>query len=147
MNLRRLVPVAAVGVLAFGVLAPAQAAPKKFEGSYHLTLLPDPTVNAFAAAGIRNCQNVNPQSVDKHQLAVPRGGRMSIVLDSPDPTGTGNTDWDLYILDSAGDELASSHGGSSHEEGSFKLKAKQTITVITCNLAGQPDATVTYSLT
>jgi hypothetical protein len=146
MNLRRILPLAAVAVVAVGVTMPAQAAPKKFAGSYALTLLPDPTPNVFVEAGMGDCQNVNPQSVDKHQLNVPRGGRMNIVLDSPDPTGTGNTDWDLYVLDSAGDELGASHGGSSHEETDFKLKGKQTITVIACNLAGQPSGTVTYSL-
>jgi hypothetical protein len=146
MNLRRLAPLAAVGLLALGAFAPAQAAPKKFAGSYTVTLLPDPSPNAFVLAGMANCQNVNPQSVDKRDLAVPRAGRLNVVLDSADPTGTGNTDWDLYVLDSAGDELGSSHGGSSHEETSFKLKTKQTISVIVCNLAGQPSGTVTYSL-
>jgi hypothetical protein len=146
MNLRRIVPLAAVAVVAAGAFLPAQAAPKKFAGSYQLTLMPDPSPNAFVEAGMANCQNLNPQAVDKHDLAVPRAGRLTVVLDSPDPTGKGVTDWDLYVVDKDGETIADSSGGTSHEEAVFKLKAKQTVTVVACNLAGQPNGTVTYSL-
>ncbi|MCW2573465.1 MAG: hypothetical protein QOJ09_1162 [Actinomycetota bacterium] len=146
MQVRRVATVATLAVLAAGAYAPALAAPKPFSGSYQLTLLPDPTPNAFVAAGMADCKNVNPASVDKHPLTVPRAGRLNVVLDSPDPTGKGVTDWDLYVLDSAGDDLANSSGGTSHEEVDIKFKAKTAITIVACNLAGQPNGTVTYKL-
>jgi hypothetical protein len=146
VKIRRIVPLAAIGVLALGAVMPAQAAPKKFAGSYSVTLLPDPTPNAFVLAGKENCFNVNPAAVDKHPLTVPRAGKLSIVLDSPDPTGTGNTDWDLFLVDKGGETIDSSHGGSSHEEVTSKFKGKADVTIIVCNLVGQPNGTVTYSL-
>jgi hypothetical protein len=146
MNLRRILPLAAVAVLAAGAFLPAQAAPKKFAGSYSVTLLPDPTPNVFVEAGMGNCFNVNPAAVDRRDLKVPTKGRLSIVLDSPDPTGTGNTDWDLYVTDKDGESLGEGSGATSHEEVTFKLKKATTVTVSVCNLAGQPSGTVTYSL-
>ena len=147
MQIRRVVAVATLAVLAAGAYAPAMAAPKKpFAGSYQLTLLPDPSPNAFVLAGKAECMNINPSAVDKHPLSVPRAGRLNVVLDSPDPTGKGVTDWDLYVLDSSGDDLADSSGGTSHEEVDIKFKKAEKITLVACNLAGQPSATVTYKL-
>ena len=145
MNLRRIVPLAAVGLLAVGAFAPAQAAPKKFAGSYTVTLLPDPTPNAFHAAGNGNCFNLNPGAVDRRDLKVPGKGKLTITLDSPDPTGSGLTDWDMYVTGD-GEELGEGSGATSHEEVTMKFKKAQTISVAVCNLAGQPTGTVTYSL-
>jgi hypothetical protein len=146
MNLRRIVPLAAVAVLAAGAFLPAQAAPKKFAGSYSVTLLPDPTPNAFHAAGMGNCFNLNPAAVDRHDLSVPSKGKLTVILDSQDPTGTSNTDWDLYVYDKSGESLGEGTGGTSHEEVVIKFKKPETITVSVCNLAGQPNGTVSYSL-
>jgi hypothetical protein len=146
MNLRRIVPLAAVAVVAAGAFMPAQAAPKKFAGSYSVTLLPDPTPNAFHAAGNGNCFNLNPAAVDRRELKVPSKGKLTLILDSPDPTGTGNTDWDLYVTDKSGESLGEGTGGTSHEEVVIKFKKAETINVAVCNLAGAPDGTVTYSL-
>lgn len=146
MQVRTVAALAALGVVAVGAYAPATAAPKKFAGSYSLTLLPDPTPNAFVEAGMANCKNVNPASVDKRDFTMPYSGRLDVVLDSPDPTGAGVTDWDLYIVDSAGDTAGDSSGGTSHEEVTIKVKKKEKYTFIACNLAGQPSGTVTYSL-
>jgi hypothetical protein len=145
MNLRRIVPLAAVAVVAVGAYMPAQAAPK-FAGSYSVSLLPDPTPNAFHAAGNGNCFNLNPAAVDRRALKVPGKGKLSIVLDSPDPTGTGNTDWDLYVTDKDGESLGEGNGATSHEEVVIKFKKAETINVAVCNLAGAPDGTVTYKL-
>jgi hypothetical protein len=147
MKLRRIVPLAAVAVLAAGAFLPAQAAPKKFAGSYNVTLLPDPSPNAFhTGLSMGNCFNVNPQAVDRRELKVPGKGKLTVVLDSPDPTGTGNTDWDLYVTDKSGESLGEGTSGSSHEEVDIKFKRAETINVAVCNLAGQPNGTVTYSL-
>ena len=146
MNLRRIVPVAAVAVVVAGAFAPAQAAPKKFAGSYAVTLMPDPTPNGFHEAGMGNCFNLNPSAVDHRAVKVPRKGKLTVILDSADPTGTNNTDWDLYVTDAAGESLGEGNGATSHEEVVIKFKKAETINVAVCNLAGAPDGTVTYSL-
>jgi hypothetical protein len=146
MTPRRLVPLAIVAVVAVGAFAPAQAGVKKFAGSYAVNLMPDPTPNAFHEAGNGNCFNVNPGAVDRRELKVPGKGKLTIVLDSPDPTGNGVTDWDLYVTDKAGDSLAEGNGATSHEEVVIKFKKAETINVAVCNLAGSPEGTVTYTL-
>jgi hypothetical protein len=146
MTLRRLVPLAVVAVVAVGAFAPAQAGTKKFAGSYAVNLMPDPTPNGFHEAGMGNCFNLNPGAVDRRELKVPSKGKLTIVLDSADPTGTNNTDWDLYVTDKSGDSLGEGNGATSHEEVVIKFKKAETINVAVCNLAGAPDGTVTYSL-
>lgn len=145
MQMRRILPVAIVGVLAAGAFVPANAAPK-VAGSYTLNLMPDPTIEVVGQAAEGTCGGVNPASVDKHTLTVPAAGRLNVVLDSPDPTGSGHTDWDLAILDKSGEEIGTSAGASSHEEIDLKLKKKTDIVIVACNLAGQPSAKVTYKL-
>jgi hypothetical protein len=146
MNSRRVAAAASLLVLAAGAYAPALAAPKAFSGTYTVSLLPDPSPNAFHTAGKGNCFNINPAAVDKHALSVPRAGKLDVVLDSPDPTGSGKTDWDLFVTDSAGETIGEGSGGTSHEETSITFKSAAGITVIVCNLAGQPSGTVTYKL-
>jgi hypothetical protein len=121
--------------------APAQAA-GVVKGSYGVTLTPDPTLEASTA-----CQALLPTAVDNHPLTVPRAGTLSVVLDSPDPTGTGSTDWDLEILDADGTVNSGSEGGTSHEEASAKYKKGQQVTIQVCNLAGGPNGTVSYVFT
>ncbi len=147
MSLRRIVPLAAVAVLAAGAFLPAQAAPKKFAGSYNVTLMPDPSPNAFhTGLHMGNCFNINPMAVDRRELKVPGSGKLSLVLASADPTGAGKTDWDLYVTDKSGESLGEGTGGTSHEEVVIKFKKAETVNVAVCNLAGQPNGTVTYSL-
>ena len=132
-----------VSTLAVAGLAAAPAhASGVVKGSYDVTLMPDPTLEVGAA-----CEAVNPSAVDNHQLKVPGAGTLSVVLDSPDPTGTGSTDWDLYVLDADGSVNSASDGGSSHEEAATKFKKAATVTIQVCNLGGAPDGTVTYVFT
>jgi len=132
-----------VSTLAVAGLAAAPAhAGGVIKGSYDLTLLPDPTLEASEV-----CEAVNPQSVDNHALKVPGPGTLTVVLDSPDPTGTGSTDWDLYVLDADGSVNSASDGGTSHEEAAAKFKKAATVTIQVCNLAGAPSGTVSYTFT
>jgi hypothetical protein len=148
VQIRRVAAVTGLVVLAAGAYAPATAATKKpFSGKYDVTLLPDPSPNAFVLAGKDGCFNLNPAAVDKHDLAVPRAGRLELVLDSADPTGTGQTDWDMYVFAKDGELLADASGATSHEETSIKFKAATPVTVVVCNLAGAPSGTVSYKLT
>jgi hypothetical protein len=148
VNRRPLAAVAALAALAVAVV-PAQAAtkkPKPIKGSYELTLPPDPTGQTAAVLG-EGCTGVVPPSQDKHPFTVPARGRFDIVLDSPDPTGAGVTDWDLYLLDADGAIVSSSTSEFSHEQLSLKLKKKQGLTIWVCNLLGQPSGTVRYTFT
>jgi hypothetical protein len=121
--------------------APAHAA-GVVKGSYDVTLLPDPTLEVSEV-----CEAVNPQSVDNHAFKVPGAGTLSVVLDSPDPTGSGNTDWDLYVLDADGGVNSAADGGTSHEEATAKFKRAATVTIQVCNLAGAPSGTISYTFT
>jgi hypothetical protein len=140
---RRLTLLVATLAAAGLAAAPAHASGAKvIKGSYDVTLTPDPSLEASTA-----CEALVPSAVDNHPLTVPRAGILSVVLDSPDPTGTGNTDWDLEILDADGAVNSSSEGGSSHEEATAKYKKGQQITNQVCNLAGAPNGTVSYTFT
>jgi hypothetical protein len=122
--------------------APAHAGGKPIKGSYDVTLLPDPSLQVSEV-----CEALNPSSVDNHELKVPGAGTLAVILDSPDPTGTGNTDWDLYVLDADGAVNTSSDGGTSHEEATTKFKRAATVTIQVCNLNGAPNGTVSYVFT
>ena len=112
------------------------------KGSYSVTAAPDPTMEATGAAGME-CLNIDPASADNHPLALPGKGLLKIVLDSPDPT-KGKMDWDLHLLDANGDIIASSNGGTAHEEiDQPNLSGK--VTIRACNLLGEPTATVNWS--
>src|SRR5207302_4764162 len=66
---------------------------KTMKGSYSVTLVPDPTIDVQGQLG-NDCKNVDPKSIDVHALTLPGTGTLHVVLDSPDPTGTGSFDWD-----------------------------------------------------
>ena len=146
---RRLVVTAAVAASAVA-LVPAHAAtkpkPKPIKKSYPVHLLPDPTLEATGQLG-DGCSGASPAGVDNRTIKIPARGTLKVVLDSPDPTGQGLTDWDLWLIDSDGSVYDGSHGGTSHEEVVDKFKKAQSITIQVCNLIGQPDATVSYVFT
>ena len=127
------------------ISASAATKPKThtLKGSYDVTALPDPTVEATDETGT-NCANINPESVDLHSLNLPGKGLLNVALNATDPTGTA-LDWDLYLLDSKGNELGESTGGSSAEQ--IITPAKGKVTIKAFNLMGAPTATVTYSYT
>lgn len=147
MTVRRVAAVASVALLAAGAYAPATAAPKPkpFSGTYTVTLAPDPVINVWSTAGKKNCYTLNPGSADTRTVKLPRAGRLTVVLDSAQDTAL--SDWDLYVLDKAGDEIGSSSGPTAHEEVGAKLKKAQEITIAVCNLTGSPSGKVTYQLT
>jgi hypothetical protein len=141
MNRRLALVVATLAVAALAA-APAHAGGKVVKGSYAVTLTPDPTLNVGEA-----CNANLPSAVDNHAFQVPGPGVLSVVLDSADPTGTGNTDWDLYLLDADGSVSTGSDGGTSHEETAAKYKKAQPVTISVCNVAGAPNGTVSYVFT
>ncbi len=148
MQVRRTVLIATAAVLAAGAFAPATAAPaKKFTGTYKLTLQPDPTIQVLTEAGMANCTSLRPESSDKRTIAMPRAGKLKVILDAPDPAGRGlGFDWDMYLLDSKGAELGKGVSAGPKEEVNIVLKTKMPVTIAVCNLTGMTDATVTYAL-
>jgi len=128
---------------ATGASAATRAKTHVMKGSYSVTALPDPTVEATDQTG-SSCANINPEAVDLHALSLPAKGLLHVVLDGTDPTGQA-LDWDLYLLDAHGNEIGSSTGATSHEE--IITPAKGKVTIKACNLAGAPTATVTYAFT
>jgi streptogramin lyase len=143
------VTLAVAAVSATGASAKAAKKPAKLKtmkGSYSVTLVPDPTAEVQGELG-KNCGTVDPQSSNVHPLTLPGSGTLHVVLDSPDPTKTGNTDWDLVILDSSGSEWDSSTGGTSHEETVDPGMKKGKISIVVCNLAGAPNGNVSYTYT
>jgi hypothetical protein len=132
-----------VSALAVAGLAAAPAhAGGAIKGSYDVTLTPDPSLEVSEV-----CEAVIPSAVDNHHFKVPGPGTLTVVLDSPDPTGTGSTDWDLYILDADGAVNSAADGGTSHEEAAAKFKKAAAVTIQVCNLAGAPNGTVSYVFT
>lgn len=132
----------AVASATSALAAPAKTKVKK--GSYTVTAVPDPTMEATGLAGME-CFNVDPASVNNHPLTLPGKGALKVVLNSPDPTN-GKMDWDLHLLDAKNQIIASSNGPTAHEEIDVTgIKGK--VTIRACNLLGEPTATVTWAFT
>ena len=148
---RRIAVVATAAVLAAGVALPALAAPKKpIKGTYNVQLLPDPTANVFTTAGQAHlCGAGVPKSTDRHAFQVPGAGILKLVLDAQDPKpGTPYVfDWDIYLLGAGDEDIADGTTGEAHEEVVTKFKKAQAVTFLTCNLNGQPNATISYTFT
>ena len=136
---------AATATSAVGASAATKPRTHVIKGSYDLTLLPDPTVEATDQTGT-SCANVNPEAADLHPLNLPARGLLHVVLDGTDPSGQA-LDWDLYLLDAQGNEIGVSNGSTSHEEIYLPGAGKGKVTIKACNLAGAPTATVTYKFT
>lgn len=147
MNARRLALLSGAALLAVGAFAPAQAAPAKVAGSYKLTLQPDPLINAFSLADMKNCTHVRAESTDKRTIKMPRAGKLKVNLESPDPAGRGLVfDWDMYLLDDKGATLGSGTSAGPFEEVQVTLKKATPVTFIVCNLTGTNEGKVSYSL-
>ncbi|HVE99313.1 MAG TPA: hypothetical protein VNA12_09050 [Mycobacteriales bacterium] len=148
MNIRRITPLAAAGIFAAAAFVPAAAAPAKpFEGSYNLTLQPDPVSYAFMTGlATEECITLNPHASDRRAIKVPGAGRLQIFLDVPDPTGRGVSHWDLYARE-GGKVLARSTAVGSHKKLGIGLKSKKSITIVVCNRLGAIEGKVTYKLT
>ena len=138
---RRLTLLVAALAVAGLAAAPAHAG-GVVKGSYDVTLTPDPTLEVGEA-----CEAVLPSAVDSHAVKVPGPGTLAVVLDSPDPTGSGSTDWDLYVMSADGEIEAAADGGTSHEEATAKFKKAAAVTIQVCNLAGAPNGTVSWTFT
>ena len=146
MNVRRIAAVAALGVAAAGVYAPAAAAPKKkpITKSYDLNLLPVPDPPSGTS-----CMNEALEGVSIHTETIkPTGpGVLSVKVN-------GSGDWDITILNEAREEVAVGAGTSTpttpittagEDTVVVKFKKPQTILIAVCNFAGSLDAKAQYT--
>jgi hypothetical protein len=147
---------AAVALLTCATVAavPAQAAPKKkpkpIKGGYSLHLYPDPTANVLSLAEVpHTCGAGVPDSTHRFTFKVPAAGTLQVNLDAADPApGTPFVfDWDIFVLDAADQVIGEGTSSESTEEIRLKLTKAQKVVFLTCNLNGQPDATVKYTFT
>ena len=136
---RRLALAVAVLAVAVGAVAPATAAPKPIKGSYDVSLLPDPTLNAM-----EGCEALNPAAVDDHPFTIPGPGVFNVKLAAESLNG--QADWDMYLV-AEGEILAASEGATTAEEITAKFKGKKSLSIQVCNLVGTPDGTVSFTFT
>ena len=143
MNRTAALVVASLAVAAVAA-PPAMAAPKKkpITKSYDVTApMPDPS--NYAGQGYSVCAQNVPGSFDKQTIQIPAAGTLAVELSGF------QGDWDLLLEDSDDSELAS--GGSSDlgaaETTDVRFKKAQKVSIVACNWAGTPNATVKYTFT
>ena len=129
-------PLALAGLAA----APALAAPKPkpISKTYTATALPDPTSNNVGEA----CEpQVNPLGIHSEAFKVPAAGTLVVTL-------ANQLDW-LVAIRQNGAVVAEADGASPEvvESVSVKFKKAATISIDTCNFAGEPSIQVSYTFT
>ena len=135
------------GLVAVGLVSPALATHKKpITETYTATAAtPDP---GNAVTGTL-CDGVNPAGTGEHlhEFAVPEAGVLEVIL--TDYQG----DWDLAVRNSKGANIGESGAGGyqpvagSDEKVKVKIKKAETLTIVGCNWAGSPTATVKLTFT
>jgi hypothetical protein len=143
MNRTAALLVASLAVAAVAA-PPAMAAPKKksITKTYPVTApVPDPS--NYAGQGYSVCAQNVPNSFDKQTFQVPAAGTLAVELSG----FTG--DWDLLLEDSDDSELAAggSSGISDVETAEVRFKKAQKVSIVACNWAGGPTASVKYTFT
>ncbi|MDT7572020.1 MAG: hypothetical protein QOE05_2194 [Actinomycetota bacterium] len=143
MNRTAALVVASLAVAAVAA-PPAMAAPKKkpITKTYTATApLPDPS--NYGMQGYSVCAMNVPSSFDRQEFQVPAAGTLAVEVSGY------QGDWDLLLLDSDDSELST--GGSSDlgvpETTEVRFKKAQKVSIIACNWAGTPTATVKYTFT
>lgn len=152
--MRRALAAAVVLLTAAGLTAvPSEAAPRKkpkpISRGYAVQLPPDPTANVLSTAGQGGLCGLNEAAQHRHAFKAPAAGTLRLRLKAEDPApGTPFVfDWDIYVLDAAGDPIAEGTSTNAVEDVGVKLKKAQQLVFLTCNLNGLPDATVAYTFT
>jgi hypothetical protein len=141
MNRTAALVVASLAVAAVAA-PPAMAAPKKkpITKTYAVNApAPDPT--NYAGQGYSVCAQNVPGSFDKQTIQIPAAGSLQVELSGF------QGDWDLLLEDADDSELtaggSSSLGGSETAESRFKKAQK--VSIVACNWAGSPTATVKWT--
>jgi hypothetical protein len=146
MQVRRVVTVAAVAVLAAGAYAPAMAKGKAITKSYSMQLAPIPD----PPQGTPSCARDELIGVSIHQEKLTTQGPGTLKVKVNGFAG----DWDITVYSGAkeleGVGAGTSTGGgapSTAGEDTFELKLKKatTLDIRTCNFAGSPQAHGEYT--
>jgi hypothetical protein len=143
---RRHAAIALGAALVLAAGSPALAGPRKpITETYTATALPDP---GNAVTGTL-CRGVSPTASGEHlhEFKVPEPGTLAVVL-------SGNIgDWDLAVRNAKGANIGESGSGGyppangKDEKVKIKIKKAETVTVVACNWAGAPTATVNLTFT
>jgi hypothetical protein len=137
----------AVVALGAASMSPAIGAPKKkITKTYTATAaVPDPT-NA-AAGSYSVCPQTVPGSFQADEFKIPAAGTLQVEVSGY------NGDWDALLMDSDKSEIAASGAGGyppvagGPENMEMRFKKAQTVTIVACNWAGGPTATVKATFT
>ena len=144
MRTRTALATGLIAVIAAGSLAPAVAAtkpkPKPINIAYTASAMPDPTSTNPATGEI--CAPTLPTAKFSHTFKVPAAGILEISLNN-------SMDWSLAIRDADGASLATSDGGTptDPEGATLRFKKAATVSIDTCNFAGEPSIDVTGRFT
>jgi hypothetical protein len=144
-HMRKAITVMIGLALVVGMMAVPAFAGKKTTGGFD-AVAPVPYPNSVADgndAGQDCLASTEGVSRTTGNFKVPAAGKLTATMS--DFQG----DWDLYIFNKGGSELASSHadnvqGGVVGEKLVVTIPVKQTISIVACNWSGGPTATVAY---
>jgi hypothetical protein len=148
MKVRRVVPIAAIAVLAVGAYAPAMAKAKPITKSYDMQLLPVPD----PPEGTPSCSRDELIGVSIHQEKLTTKGPGTLKVKVNGFAG----DWDITVysgdkeLEGVGDGTSTGGGApATAGEDTFEMKFKKatTLDIRTCNFAGSPQAHGEYTFT
>lgn len=131
------VMVAAVGI-SLGTSANA-AGPKPFTKTVSYTdATPDPTGN-LAATDAQHCEG-KLGSDEGIKVKFPAAGTIDVAISGY------SGDWALEVRDASGENVAGDdQNPPATESTSVRIKKAQVLQILPCNLAGTPQATVTYT--
>ena len=141
MKIRTAVIAALVAGLSVASVADA-APPKNFKKTVSFTdATPDPSGNA-ASGNENHCSGQLPQEAPI-SVKVPGPGYLEVSI------AGFQGDWSLQVKDKDGEVLggADVNPPSEFESVSIRFKKAETVGILPCNLAGTPQAEVTYSYT
>jgi hypothetical protein len=144
--MNRSMVLATAGVALATVAVTSDAAPraprKPITKTYTATApAPDPT--NWVEANYSVCNQMVPNSFHKEPFKAPEAGSLQLEMSGY------QGDWDLLVLNSKNSEAG--HAGSSDlgvpEKTTIKIKKAESFTIVACNWAGGPTATVKYTFT
>jgi hypothetical protein len=141
MRIRTALIASVVAVVSLSSLADA-APPKNFKKTVTFTDgTPDPSGNA-ASGNENHCNGKLPQETPI-SVKIPGPGTLEVSI------GGFQGDWTLQVKDKDGEVLAGAdvNPPSEFEAVSVRFKKAETVGILPCNLAGTPQAEVTYSYT
>lgn len=142
MRVRTVLATALVTALAASSFAPALAAPAKkpVKLAYTASALPDPSSTNPVTGEI--CAPTTPTGIHHFSFKVPGPGTLKVSLNN-------TLDWSVAVRDARGRTLADADAASPEvaETVTLKLKKAQTVSIDTCNFAGEPSIDVTGTFT